>query len=158
MSGWVTGLIVATAVGLALSAGTYFAFSTFVTPALAALPSDEAVRSMQSINAVILGSLFMPVFGGTAVLGAAALIASFATGAPTPVRVALGVALGLYLIGVVGVTIVGNVPLNDALMAFREGDARAAWDAYYGPWMRLNHVRTFASSAALVATLLALRA
>jgi hypothetical protein len=55
------------AVGSALIAGLFFAFSTFVMTALFRLPVDQGVAAMQSINKVILGSLFMPVFFGTAV-------------------------------------------------------------------------------------------
>src|SRR5690606_29761669 len=40
----------AAAVGSALVAGVFFAFSSFVMPALATLPAAPAIRAMQAIN------------------------------------------------------------------------------------------------------------
>lgn len=64
-------------------------------------------------------------------------------------------ATALYIIGVLGVTMVGNVPLNETLDAFdlqsasvREIAAQRA--AFEVPWNRLNMVRTIASMLALV--------
>ena len=50
----------------------------------------------------------------------------------------------VYLAGCFLVTIVGNVPLNDAL-ARVDPDAEGAsdeWRAYLSAWTRWNHVRT----------------
>jgi uncharacterized membrane protein len=151
------GLTALAALAVAVVLGVFFAFSTFVAQALARLPAADAVHAMQSVNVVILGSAFVPVFSGAVPLTALACITSWGTASPL-VRLALGAAFAIYAVGVFGVTLRGNVPLNDALMAFRDGDARAAWDAFYGPWLRLNHVRSFASAASLVALLVALRA
>ena len=54
-----------TAVGCGLIAGIYFAFSTFIMPALARIEPVHAVSAMNSINSTILRSLFMPLFFGT---------------------------------------------------------------------------------------------
>ena len=62
-----TGLTLTAAGGSALMAGTYFAFSTFIMPALNRLPQSQAIAAMQSINTTIVGSPFIPVFLGTAV-------------------------------------------------------------------------------------------
>lgn len=50
----------------------------------------------------------------------------------------------VFLVTVIGVTVVFNVPLNDALAATPDGsDAQAVlWQGYLDVWTRWNHVRT----------------
>ena len=62
-----------------------------------------------------------------------------------------------FLVGCLGVTIVGNVPLNERLAAVGPGDAAAEflWRAYLVRWTRWNHVRTAASLAAAACFLIA---
>lgn len=57
----------------------------------------------------------------------------------------------VYLLGTLAVTIVINVPLNDALAAAPAGQAAAElWQQrYLTDWVRWNHVRTIASTGAL---------
>jgi uncharacterized membrane protein len=59
----------------------------------------------------------------------------------------------LYLVGCLGVTIVGNVPLNNRLARVEAGteEAREVWGVYLRRWTFWNHVRTAASLAASVA-------
>lgn len=59
-------------------------------------------------------------------------------------------AAGLYLVGVLGVTGVVNVPLNDALDA-----GRVAWADYRVRWTRWNHVRLVAGTGSLALLLVA---
>ena len=61
-------LIILAAIGSALIGGLFFAFSTFIMAALGQRPPAEGMAAMVSINRVILRSLFMPVFFGTALL------------------------------------------------------------------------------------------
>lgn len=60
------------------------------------------------------------------------------------------VAAALYLGGSIGVTILGNVPLNNALAeaAVDTPEAAALWSRYLVEWTRWNTVRTVASAAA----------
>jgi uncharacterized membrane protein len=60
-------LSIAALVLAAASHGTFFAFSTFILPALGRLPAPEAVRAMQTINAAVLGSLLIPALVGAPV-------------------------------------------------------------------------------------------
>jgi uncharacterized membrane protein len=62
----------------------------------------------------------------------------------------------LYLLGPVGTTIAGNVPLNDALARLDPGGAGAGarWRDYSRRWTALNHLRValgIAAAALLVA-------
>ena len=57
---------------------------------------------------------------------------------------------GLYVIGTVLVTMVFNVPLNNALAAVdpASGEGAAVWADYLRTWTNWNHVRTLAALAA----------
>jgi uncharacterized membrane protein len=56
----------------------------------------------------------------------------------------------LYLVGTLLVTIVFNVPRNEALAAVTPADPDAArlWAGYVASWTAWNHVRTAAALAA----------
>src|SRR5262245_62876496 len=64
---WMTGLLWFSAVGCGVMAGVYFAFSGFVMTALSRIDQASGVAAMNSINTVILRSLFMPLFFGTTI-------------------------------------------------------------------------------------------
>ena len=59
----------------------------------------------------------------------------------------------LYLLGTLGTTIVGNVPLNDALAGLDPASGATRWSDYVRRWTALNHVRvaTGVAAAALLA-------
>src|SRR5262245_24624924 len=58
----VTALLWFSAIGCGLLAGLYSAFSTFVMTALGRIDQAAGISAMNAINAVIVQSLFMPVF------------------------------------------------------------------------------------------------
>ena len=68
----------------------------------------------------------------------------------------------LYFIGTFLVTMVFNVPLNDALAAAApdSADGASLWARYLGTWTVWNHVRTIAAfaGAALLTVALCLQA
>jgi uncharacterized membrane protein len=57
-----------------------------------------------------------------------------------------------YIVGTFLVTIVFNVPLNNALAAVQPAGAEAAgvWTRYLTDWVAWNHVRTATSLAAMM--------
>jgi uncharacterized membrane protein len=138
-----------TALGCGLVAGVFFAFSTFVMKALAQLPSAQGIAAMQSINVVVINPWFMAAFLGTAlaclVLGVASLFTWHRPGAAY-----LLVGSLLYVIGTFVVTMLFNVPRNDALAAVdpARADGAGLWAAYVTGWTAWNHVRTAAALAA----------
>ena len=140
------------AVGSALIAGVFFAFSTFVMTALSRLPAEQGVAAMQSINKVILGSLFMPVFFGTAACCVVLVVAWFFHWDGVN-EIAIPSGSALYLIGTFLVTMVCNVPLNNELASVESTGAAAAktWARYVRSWTLWNHVRTGAALAASIA-------
>ena len=135
--------------GCGLIAGVFFAFSTFVMKALARLAAAEGIRAMQSINVVVVRSWFMAVFIGTAVICAPLLIYSLFR-LDKPAGIFLLVGSLLYLLGSFMVTIVFNVPRNEALARVAPTDSASAslWPGYVAGWTAWNHVRTAASLAA----------
>jgi uncharacterized membrane protein len=140
------------ALGCALVGGLYFAFSTFIMTALERTGPAAGRAAMNSINTVILRSLFMPFFFGTTIGCLVLAIAGFIERRWW--LVAGGV---VYVLGMTVVTMIWNVPLNNALLR-SEGDAGAeAWRRYLVEWTRWNHVRTVASvlSAAFFIAVLA---
>lgn len=134
------------ALGCGLIAGVFFAFSTFVLPALAKLPAAQGTAAMQSINVVVLNKAFLGVFMGTMLLSLAlAVISPFDWSSPAAkFRIAGAV---FYVIGSFGVTMAFNVPLNDALAAIvpDTGEGPITWARYVHDWSIWNHVRGGAS-------------
>lgn len=152
-----TILTILAGLGSGLIAGVFFAFSTFVMGALARLPADQGIAAMKAINVVVLRSLFMVAFFGTAALGAGlAGAALFRWEAPAAAFWLAGGAL--YLIGAFLVTLRGNVPLNVELAAAEPGSAAGAetWARYLSRWGRWNHLRTVAALLAALAYMAAL--
>lgn len=151
-----TALGLVTGIGAALVAGIFFAFSTFVMGALGRLRPSEGIAAMQSINVVVLNPWFFSMFFGTGVVAIAAVGLALVSAPGLVSQIAIGA--GLYVVGCLGVTIAGNVPLNNRLAAVdpEAESSRALWGLYLSRWTLLNHVRTAASLASAVVILLAL--
>jgi uncharacterized membrane protein len=147
----VTALLMACAIAAALVSGIFYAFSTFVMRALGALSPAVGIAAMQSINIVVINPLFFAVFFGTAGLSLAGAGASRFSESDASAWFAVAGAI-LYIVGCVGVTIVGNVPLNNRLAGAspEDSDAQSLWRFYLVRWTFWNHVRTAASLAAAV--------
>jgi uncharacterized membrane protein len=149
---------VAAAVGAAVVAGLMFAFSTSVMPGLARRPDAEGIAAMQAMNSAILNPLFGLVFGGTAVLCLVlAVTAPFTPDESHAVLRALGSVL--YVVGPFGVTVVANVPMNEALDAVdpASDEGAAHWRTYLRRWTAWNHLRALLGTAAAVLLILAVR-
>lgn len=155
---WIFVLTFLAALGCGLIAGVFFAFSAFVMRAFARLPAAEGIAAMQSINVAVLNPGFLSVFVGTAaacvLLGVSAVLRWNVPGAGWLLAGAL-----LYVIGTFLVTVVFNVPRNEALAAVAPADPASAqlWATYLTTWTAWNHVRTAAALAATAALTMALR-
>lgn len=145
------------ALGCGLMAGIFFIFSNTVMSALARLQPPQGLAAMQAINRTILNPLFFVLFLGTA--AACLLLAvSLLWRWPQPGAVYLLAGSLLYLVGAILVTIVFNVPMNEALdtVTPESVDAAARWASYLTHWTTWNHVRTVAALLAAVSFLVAL--
>ena len=126
-------LTFATALGCGLMAGLFFTFSVFQMRALDRLGPAPAIAAMQSINTTILTPLFLFVFMGS-------LLASLVLGVIVLVdlegseRTYVLLGCGLYLVGVMAVTIGYHVPRNNALDAVdpTSPEAPERWARYFG--------------------------
>lgn len=148
MIDWVDILTIAVALGAALIAGTFFAFSNFVMPALARLPAPGGIAAMQSVDVTVMNPKFLGIFTGTAVLGAVLVILVFSGGSLWSAAGAI-----VYIVGTFAVTMVRNVPMNNRLNGFapESADGAAYWQTYLRDWVMWNTIR---AAAALLATLL----
>jgi uncharacterized membrane protein len=155
----VTALLWFSAIGCGLMAGLYFAFSTFIMTAFERAGQEHGIAAMQSINATILRSLFMPIFLGTTLVSAGLAVLALYR-ADEPGAMAMLVAGIVYVLGMFVCTIVLNVPLNNALAAISPdgGEAASVWARYLKDWTMWNHVRTIASTAALALYIAAIAA
>jgi uncharacterized membrane protein len=145
------------AVGAGLSAGVFFAFSSFVMQALGRLPAPQGIAAMQSINRQAPTPLFMTALFGTAAVCVAAAVSALVRGAEPWTAYVLA-ASALYLAAIL-LTVVYHVPRNDALaLVDPHGSAAAdAWSTYRSGWTAWNHVRTLSSLASAIAFTLSLR-
>jgi uncharacterized membrane protein len=150
-------LTLLSALGCGLIGGVFFAFSTFVMKALAALSPSQGIAAMKSINIAVINPLFLGIFlgttGGCVILAVCSLLNWNKSGA-----VCIFVGSALYLFGTTLVTFVCNVPRNDALAALDPAttDSARLWAEYVASWTTWNHVRTIAALAASVLLIFAL--
>jgi uncharacterized membrane protein len=145
------------ALGSGVIGGVFFAFSSFVLPALARLRGLDGMAAMQSINVVVLNRSFLGVFAGTA-LACAVVVGDGCWHWAAP-GAGLRVSGGLfYLIGTFAVTMELNVPWNDRLAALPAHGAEAAraWAEFVASWGLWNHVRGAAAVVAAALLMLAM--
>ncbi|AWI25308.1 anthrone oxygenase family protein [Flavobacterium pallidum] len=135
----------------ALISGLYYAYSCSVNPGLGRLPDAEYLSAMQSINRAIVNGLFFASFFGTLVFLGLTTFAHY----NTQKFVWLLAAAVIYIIGSFGVTISGNVPLNDALDAFHISSAsadeiRQMRMHFENPWNFYHRIRSIATFVSLI--------
>jgi uncharacterized membrane protein len=149
MYSWLPVLRIAAALACGLMAGLFFIFSNTVMAALARIQPVEGIAAMQSINRVILNPLFLSIFLATPIACALVILSSLATWSQ-PGTVWLIAGSVLYIAGTFLVTVVANVPMNNALDAVNPGTAEAGalWTRYLANWTAWNHVRTIAAFGA----------
>lgn len=139
-------LAVATTVGAAVAAGVFFAFSTFIMPALGRLEPAQGISAMQAINVAAPNAWFMTILFGSA--AGALVVAGFSVVRGDGSAVLTVVGCALYLV-CIATTIAYHVPRNDALALVdpADADAAAAWRDYLAGWTLWNHVRTISALA-----------
>ena len=139
-----TVLLLITTVLTALITGLFYAYSCSVVLGLGKLHNAEYLRAMQNINREILNPVFFTSFMGAVILLPAS---TFVFRGQQTVFTFLLLASLAYLVGVFGVTVAGNVPMNDRLDAFDISGASAEAvkkmrDGFESRWNFLNNIRT----------------
>lgn len=152
-------LLVIAATSTALMAGLFFAWSCSVTIGIARLPDNGYIAAFQSMNRAILNLVFLACFMGTLLL---LPVVTFMHYTPNPSGRFwfLLAASVLYGLGVFGVTMAFNVPMNETLDKFplqtaspQEMAALRAW--FEGRWNNLNMVRTIAGTLSVICVIIA---
>jgi uncharacterized membrane protein len=158
MAGILTAATFLAALGSGVMAGLFFVFSTFMMTALARLGAPQGIAAMQSVNVAIINPLFLIVFMGTAILSLVTAVAAIWSWNAEGSGWLLAGSM-LYLVGIILVTMVFNVPLNDALAAVdpASGEGATIWERYLDVWVKWNHLRTIAGLGALACFIQALR-
>jgi uncharacterized membrane protein len=143
------GLLWFSAIGCGMLAGLYFAFSAFIMTAFGRIDQAAGISATNAINTTIVQSLFLPIFLGTT-LASLVLAGSAVFRWDEPGAMAMLAGGLVYVAGMFAVTMVANVPLNNALAAVAPGspDGAAIWALYLKEWTFWNHVRTIASTIA----------
>ena len=133
----------------ALMAGLFYSWSISVMRGLKDLPDREFVLSMQAMNRAIQNPLFFVCFFGATLFLLISCYQQFS--APLNLEYCLLTASTLiYLVGVLGLTIFGNVPLNNMLNSFSvdgsTGDAISKMRlGFESKWNYLNNIRTISA-------------
>ena len=153
-------IYIATILSVALMAGLFYNWSVAVTPGLGRLNDKAYLQAMQSLNRAILNPGFFIVFLSSIFLLPINAIVQHKSGLGQRSLLFI-LAAAIYLIGSVGVTFLGNVPLNnqlDVLDLNTLGDTEISQfkASYEGRWNKLNWIRTLSSLAASILLLLPL--
>ena len=142
-----------------LSAGLFYAFSVSVIPGLANVSHRTYLEAMQSINRAILNWAFFATFAGSIFLLMASAYMQFRIGVNLTFWLMFAACI-FYVIGTIGVTAIGNVPMNEGLAALDltaigEDELKITRLSYEGKWNQLHSIRTVFSLLAFLAILLA---
>ncbi len=130
-----------------LTAGLCFTWSNAVTPGIGQLDDLSFLRAFQSMNRSILNPVFFIVFLGPTLLHLGNVYLHRNSGNHFWLFV---VAAILFIVGVVLVTVLKNVPLNEVLdkanlITLSEGELRQLRQQFETPWNRWHLVRTLSS-------------
>lgn len=140
-----------------LSAGLFYAWSVSVIPGTEKVADASYLETMKAINRGILNPAFYTIFFGSIIFLSIGSIYEYHDNKIT-FWLMLASSL-LYLIGTVGVTALGNVPLNNQLEVLNLGELGTSklveFRRFYETnWNRLHLIRTvFAVTSFLLSVL-----
>lgn len=129
---------------IGLTAGLCFTWGNAVTPGIGQLDDLSYLRAFQKMNRSIENPTFFAVFFGSFLVGIAAIFANKGV-SPEHIRL-VTLAIGIYFLGVVLVTLFGNVPLNQLLdktdLAHSSlEELQALRNRFENPWNRFHLIR-----------------
>jgi len=154
-----TIILIVTTLSAGLMAGLFYAWSISVTPGLAKVSDENYLHAFQSMNRAILNPTFFIFFMGLVILLPLLSYLHY----QSPVSEAFWYILTatiLYLAGIMAVTILGNVPLNNTLEVLKiesmSPEQMAAFrNGFEDKWNNLNMIRTICSSFAFILLIIA---
>ena len=138
-------------------AGLFYAWSCSVMLGFARLSDREFVSAMQKTNRAIQNPVFFAAFFGAPIF--LPISTYFSNGQPPRFALLLAATV-IYLAGTFGVTVFGNVPMNNVIDRF---DLESATDEeiarqranFERRWNNLNTIRTVSSTLALILIIIA---
>jgi uncharacterized membrane protein len=140
-----------------LMAGIFFTWSNAVKPGIGKLSDLEYLKAFQSMNRVILNNAFRLVFAGALI--AVALVPVFYFNLyPKNIFWVFLLTLVIYWIGAFGVTILGNIPLNEILdktnlESISSEEVKELRRSIEVKWNNLNLIRTISSGITFLSLL-----
>jgi len=155
-----TSIQLTTALLTGLVAGLLYGYDCSVIRGLGNLEDKDYLSAFQSINRAILNPYFFTSFLGSVILLPITTYLSFKGGVNTSFYFLVTATL-LYAVGVMGITLFGNVPLNNALdqldiLNASTDDLKMMREKFESFWNILHHWRTYASLLVFVLTTLSL--
>ena len=144
-----------------LIAGLFYSYSCSVNLGLAKLSDLEYLKAMRSINKEILNPwFFLSFMGSFVVVPLTTWLYYQGNGPDASFYLLLGASI-FYVVGVFGLTVAGNVPLNNSLDRLELGygteqEINAKRLAFEIPWNRFHFIRTLANAVAFAMVALAI--
>lgn len=141
---------------IGLVAGIFFVFSIAINPAFRQLSDLQYIQAMKAINRVIEKPAFFFVFMGAPIFTS---ITGFMQ-QNKETSILLFISFFVYLIGVFGITVFINVPLNNTLGKFvissaSPSELSQARASYAEPWNFWHNMRTIAAVVAFIISIMA---
>lgn len=131
--------------------GFFYAWVCSTMWGLDATDPEIAIAAMQAMNASVRNVVFAPIFFGTPLVLLAAAVGNWHI---RPAAYAFLAGGAIYLLGGLILTMIVNVPMNEALAQIvipqDRQQATAIWAEYSGRWQMWNQIRTVASGVALL--------
>ncbi len=146
-------VLVTTTLLTGVLAGVFFTWTNAITPGIGRLDDIYYLQAFQHMNRTILNTLFYIVIIGPLLLSP--LSAYFYKSSNRfMLRSLIGASL-IYFIGVFGVTMLGNIPLNNLLDKIQLAtisleDAKIFRDYYEAKWNNLHLIRTITSTTSFL--------
>lgn len=142
-----------------LSAGLCFTWSNAITPGIGRLDDLGYLSAFQQMNRTIINPLFILVFFGPFFLGLINLYGF--RNASSSIIWLLILATAIYFLGVILITIFGNVPLNEILdkadlNSASPKDLKTLRDTFEVKWNRLHLMRTISAVVSFLLLIISL--
>ncbi len=142
-----------------LSSGLFYAWAVSVIPGTKRIGDMAYVETMQSINRAIINPWFIVIFLGPVLFYGLSAVNRFQAGDIKTFTIILTAGI-VYLIGTIGTTAFGNIPLNEAFdkvsISMESGvSIQRVREAYETKWNRLHLIRTVFSVMAFLLSLVA---
>lgn len=154
-----TTILIITTLSSGLMAGLFYSWTVSVTPGLAKIGNANYLQAFQAMNRAILNPAFFTFFMGLVILLPLASYMYYIPPLSTQFWLILSATI-LYMLGVMAITIFGNVPINNTLEALQiESMSLEQMSSFRlgfeSKWNNLNMIRTICSSFSFVLLIMA---